>query len=77
MPINGHMANFFHCVKNKLKPVSDVWTHVNSVNVCHMANIAMLLKKPLKWDWKKYQFLDPEAQALVKRVQRKGYETKV
>jgi predicted dehydrogenase len=76
MPINGHMSNFFHCVKNKLKPISDVWTHVNSVNVCHMANIAMLLKKPLRWDWKKYQFLDPEAQLLVKRVQRKGYETK-
>ena len=77
MPIQGHMANFFHCVKNRLKPISDVWTHVNSVNVCHMANIAMLLKKPLRWDAKRYMFADPEAQALVKRTQRKGYETKV
>jgi predicted dehydrogenase len=78
MPIRGHMANFFHCVKTREKPISDVWTHVNSVNVCHMANLAMLLKRPLRWDYRRYKFIgDAEARALARRVQRKGYETKL
>jgi predicted dehydrogenase len=75
MPMKGHMANFFHCVKTRQKPISDVWTHTNSVNTCHMANIAMLLKRPLKWDQKQYRFVgDDEANKFLKREQRKGYE---
>ena len=77
MPMQGHMANFFHCVKTREKPISDVWTHCSSVNACHMANIAMLLDRTVRFDPKKYQFAeDAEANALMTREQRAPYQIK-
>ncbi len=74
MPINGHMANFFHCVKTRELPISDVHTHTKSVNACHMANLAMLLKRKVKWDPAKYRFIgDEEANALLSRPRREPY----
>ena len=49
-PIRGHMANFLDCVEDRSLPISDVFTHVNTVNACHMANIAMLLGHKIRWD---------------------------
>ena len=77
-PRRGHMANFFECVKSRTKPVSDVWTHCNSVNSCHMANIAMLLKRKVKFDPAKYEFIgDDDANHLMRRVQREKWAIKV
>lgn len=71
MPRRGHMGNFFHCVKTREKPISDVWTHVSSVNACHIANIAMLLDRKVRFDPAKYEFAgDEEANALLSRKQR-------
>ncbi|MFH1922100.1 MAG: hypothetical protein ABIP48_19715, partial [Planctomycetota bacterium] len=74
----SHMANFFECVKDRSLPISDVFTHTNSVNTCHMANIAMLLGRKIRWDQEKYDFIDdPEASALVSRRQREPYTINV
>lgn len=71
----SHMRNFFECVKDRSLPVSDVYTHTNSVNACHMANIAMLLNRTVKWDPEKYEFPgDEEANALTRRPQREPYQ---
>ncbi len=76
MPLSGHMGNFFHCMKTREKPISDVWSDCNSVNACHMANIAMLVDRPVKFDPKRYQFLnDDEANGLMSRKQRAPYGT--
>ena len=73
-PIRGHMANFFDCVKDRSLPISDVFTHINSVNSCHMANIAMLLGRKIKWDPRKQEFIgDAEANQLTSREQREPY----
>jgi len=73
----SHMGNFFECVKDRSKPISDVWTHTNSVNACHMANIAMLLGRKVRWDPEKYDFVDdPQASALISRKQREPYTIK-
>ena len=70
-PIRGHMANFLDCVKDRSLPISDVFTHVNTVNACHMANIAMLLGHKVRWDLKQQQFVgDADANALMSRRQR-------
>ena len=46
----------------------------HSVNACHMANIAMLLGRKVRWDLKQQQFIDDaEANALVSRQQRPPY----
>jgi myo-inositol 2-dehydrogenase/D-chiro-inositol 1-dehydrogenase len=77
MPIHNrspHMANFFDCVKTRQKPISDVWTHCNSVAACHMANIAMLLRRKVKFDPEKYQFIgDEQANRLMSRKRREPY----
>jgi hypothetical protein len=77
-PIRGdvaHMANFIGCVKDRSLPVSDVFTHCSSVNACHMANIAMLLGRKIKWDPEKQEFIgDDEANRLTRRRQRKPYQ---
>ena len=73
-PIHGHMANFFDCVKDRSLPVSDVFTHCNSVNACHMGNIAMLVGRKVKWDLEKQEFVaDDEANRLTWRKQRRQY----
>jgi hypothetical protein len=72
--IRGHMANFLDCMNDRSLPISDVFTHLNSVNACHMANIAMLLGRKVRWDLKQQQFSDDaEANALMSRKQRPPY----
>ena len=74
----SHMGNFFECIKDRSLPISDVYTHTNSVNACHMANIAMLLGRKIRWDQAKYDFVDDaEASALRSRPQREPYTIKV
>jgi myo-inositol 2-dehydrogenase / D-chiro-inositol 1-dehydrogenase len=76
-PIRGHMANFFDCVKDRSLPVSDVFSHCNSVNACHTANIAMLVDRKVKWDPQKQEFIgDDEANQLTHRRQREKYAIK-
>jgi len=70
----GHMRNFFECIRDHSQPISDVFTHVNSVNACHIANIAMLLGHKVKWDAAKGEFLgDETANALRSRKQREPW----
>ncbi len=74
MPLKSHMANFFHCIKTREMPISDVWTHAHSVNACHMANIAMLLKRKIVFDQAEYQFVgDDEANRFISRAQRRPW----
>ena len=70
----NHMKNFFECVKDRGKTVADVRSHVNAVNACHMANLAMLLGRKIRFDTQKYEFPgDAEANKLAKRAQRAPY----
>ena len=72
---NAHMRNFFECLRTREQPISDVVTHHRAVTTCHLANIAIRLDRPLKWDAKKEQITgDDDANKWLKRKQRKGYE---
>jgi predicted dehydrogenase len=63
-----HMKNLFACVKDRSEPISDVVTHHHAVSSCHLCNLAMLLKRKLRWDPAKQDFIDDEqASALVGR----------
>ncbi len=73
--IINHMGNFFDCVAARKKPVSDVESQHRSVSTCHLANLAMKLGRPLKWDPQQEIFPgDDEANALLRRPQRSGFE---
>lgn len=74
----GHMRNFFDCIREGGEPVSDVFTHHRELSSCHMCNLAMLLKRKLRWDPEKEQFIgDDEANELLSRPQREPYVIKV
>ena len=73
--ILNHMGNFYDCVLSRRTPVSDVVSQHRSVSVCHLANISMRLGRPLHWDPEREQAIDdPEANAMLRREQRKGFE---
>ena len=74
----NHMANFFDCLKTREQPISDVHTHHRAMTTCHLANIAIRLGRPLKWDPEKQEIVgDAEARKMQSREQRKGYEIRV
>lgn len=73
-PEENHMKNFFQCIDDRSEPVSDVETHVRTMESCHMCNIALMLGRELKWDAEKRAFLgDDQATALMSRPRRKGF----
>ena len=74
----NHMGNFFECIAEGGTPISDVWSHHRSVSLCHLANIAMLLERKVKWDPKQENFAgDEEANAMIGREQREAYKIDV
>ena len=75
-PVDGHMANFFECLRDRSVPVSDVWSHHRALTTCHLANIALRLgRQKLTWDPAKEEIVgDSEANAFLTRPQRAGYE---
>ena len=67
----AHMHNFFDCIKDGGKTISDPWTHHRSVSACHLSNIAMQLGRKLEFDPVKEVFPgDDEATGMLKRKQR-------
>lgn len=74
--VDGHMANFFECARDRSEPVADVWSHHRAMTTCHLANIALRLGgRKLTWDPAAEQIVgDPEANAWLTRPQRAGYE---
>jgi len=69
-----HKANFIQCIREGGLPVSDVYTHVQAMNVCHLSAIAARLGRELAWDPKAEKTGDAQSQSFIAREQRKGYE---
>ncbi len=74
--IVNHMGNFFDCIESRNETVSDIESQHRSVSTCHLGNIAMKIGRPLKWNSETERFIDADdANALLSREQRSGYET--
>lgn len=70
-----HFKNFLDCVKSRQKPAADVETGHRATTVCHLINICRKLGRKLHWDPKAEKFVgDDEANRLLSRPRRKGYE---
>jgi predicted dehydrogenase len=68
-------ADFINSVKTREKPFRDIELAVNTAVVCHLGNIAYLLKRSLKWDAAKQEFIgDVEANRLVDRARREPWQ---
>ncbi|TWT81003.1 Inositol 2-dehydrogenase [Planctomycetes bacterium CA13] len=71
----AHWANFLHCVRERKEPISDVHSHMEMLNVCHLAGISARLGRDLKWDDSSEQIVgDEEANSFLARPYREGYE---
>lgn len=74
-PVEGHKNNFYRCIREGGLTVSDVFSHVQTMNTCHLAAIASRLGRTIKWNAKSEQITgDPEAAAMLARKQRAGFE---
>lgn len=70
-----HLQDWLDCIRSRGKPVADVEIGHRSVTVCHLANIARAVGRPLRWDPAAERFVDdPGADALLERERRKGFE---
>jgi predicted dehydrogenase len=72
---DAHVRNFLDCMKSRALPTCDVEIAHRSTNTCHLGNISYKLGRKLEWDADNETFKnDSEANALLKREPRKGYE---
>jgi predicted dehydrogenase len=74
-PHEGHKQNFYRCIREGGLPVSDVYSHVQAMNTCHLTAIAARLNRVIRWDPKSEQILgDEQAAGLFARTPREGFE---
>lgn len=71
----SHMSNWLDCATSGQRPIADVEIGHRTATICHLLNIGRRLGRNLKWDPEAEQFVgDAEANALLTRPVRKGYE---
>ena len=70
-----HMQNWIDCIKSREDPIAPVEAGHRAVNLCHLINICRQLGRKLHWNPHTEQFAgDEQANALIHRPRRKGYE---
>ena len=74
-PEGGHKANFYRCIREGGLPVSDVFSHLQSMATCHLCAIAARLGRSISWDPQKEQIVgDEHAAGLFARDRREGFD---
>ncbi|MDQ3686969.1 MAG: hypothetical protein M3430_15440, partial [Acidobacteriota bacterium] len=70
-----HVRNFLDCVRSRQRPNADIEEgHLTAV-MCHAANISTRLKRSLRWDANKEQFVnDREANQFLSKPYRKPWK---
>jgi hypothetical protein len=72
-PMN-HVRNLFDCIKSRRQTVANPEVMYRSMSTVHAANICMWLKRDMKYDPVKAEFVnDPEANRLRSRAMRAPY----
>lgn len=74
-PFEAHKSNFFRCIREGGLPVSDVFSHLITMNTCHLTAIAARLGRAITWDSQAEVVIrDEQAQKMTARTPRSGYE---
>jgi hypothetical protein len=74
-PFEGHKENFYRCLREGGLPVSDVFSHVQTMNTCHLAAIASRLGRVIKWDPHQEKIVDDDqALTFYARERRPGFD---
>ena len=70
----NHIRNFLDCVKSRQNPAAPVEVGHRSATVCHIANIAMQLRRKLRWDPQAERFVgDETANRMLGRTAREPW----
>jgi hypothetical protein len=71
----SHVSNWIECIPERKRPIGDFESGHRTATICHLLNLARYLGRSLKWDPEKEIFPgDNEANQLLSRPHRKGYE---
>ena len=71
---NNHHQNFLECVKSRRDPVAPIEVAVRSDTLCQLSDIAMRLRRKLKWDPVQEEFVgDAEAARMMDRPMREPW----
>jgi len=54
----GHHQDWFDCIRSRKRPICDVEIGARSVTVCHLGNLAYWHGRALKWDPRRWRFVD-------------------
>jgi predicted dehydrogenase len=74
-PFEDHKANFYRCIREGGLPVSDVFSHVQAMNTCHLSAVAARLGRTIQWDPKAEKIVgDEQAAAFFARQRRQGFD---
>ena len=75
----AHWSNFLYCHREQVEPISDVGSHMQMLNICHLAGIsARFGGRELKWDDANEQIVgDDQANAFLERAYRDEYAIKM
>ncbi len=70
-----HLKNFIECVRSRLTPAADVEIGHRASIVAHLANIAYLTGRKIRWDSAREEIVvDPKASELLGRKARKPWD---
>ncbi|MHC4510921.1 MAG: Gfo/Idh/MocA family protein [Planctomycetota bacterium] len=68
---NDHHRNFLDCIRSHRETAAPAEIGHRSVTICHLGNIAMTLKRKLRWDPEQEHFVnDDEANRMLARAMR-------
>ena len=70
----SHLRNFMMCVREGGLPISDVFSHVQAMNVCHLAAISARLNREVRYEPTTETTSDSESQTFLARKRRTGYD---
>jgi myo-inositol 2-dehydrogenase / D-chiro-inositol 1-dehydrogenase len=75
MPTDRHLAHFYDVARGLSSPVSDAET-THAANVAlHLANMAIRIGRPIRWNPDREQIIDDsQGSGLLSAPRRAGYE---
>lgn len=73
--LTDHTRNFFESARDRVEPISDVFSHHRALSTCHLAGIAARLNREIRWDPVAETISgDEQAQSFIARKYRRGFE---
>ncbi len=66
----AHWKNFFHCMRTRERPISDIEKCQRSTTTCLLGNVALRSRLRIEWDEKDWTTVQEEARRFLRREAR-------